>query len=78
MPTLANAVVLVPGANGGLGTHFGYRALEHGAAKVYAAVRTPREWGDPRNVPLRLDVTDQDVKAGFAQPIEALYLQLSR
>ncbi|MGY0540485.1 SDR family oxidoreductase [Nocardioides sp. YJ-D4] len=58
MPTLANAVVLVTGANGGLGTHFVSQALERGAAKVYAAARTPREWNDPRIVPLRLDVTD--------------------
>lgn len=58
MPTLANAVVLVTGANGGLGTHFVSQALERGAAKVYAAARNPREWNDPRIVPLRLDVTD--------------------
>ncbi|MFI5627096.1 SDR family oxidoreductase [Nocardioides sp. NPDC051685] len=60
MPTLANAVVLVTGANGGLGTHFVSQALERGAAKVYAAARKPREWNDPRIVPLRLDVTDHD------------------
>lgn len=58
MPTLANAVVLVTGANGGLGTHFVDQALERGAAKVYAAARRPREWSDPRIVPLMLDVTD--------------------
>jgi NAD(P)-dependent dehydrogenase (short-subunit alcohol dehydrogenase family) len=58
MPTLANAVVLVTGANGGLGTHFVSQGLERGAAKVYAAARKPREWNDPRIVPLRLDVTD--------------------
>ncbi|MER7559068.1 SDR family oxidoreductase [Nocardioides sp. NPDC126508] len=66
MPTLANAVVLVTGANGGLGTHFVSQALERGAAKVYAAARTPREWGDPRIVPLKLDVTDHDSVAAAA------------
>ena len=66
MPTLANAVVLVTGANGGLGTHFVSQALERGAAKVYAAARRPREWNDPRIVPLRLDVTDHDSVAEAA------------
>jgi len=66
MPTLANAVVLVTGANGGLGTHFVSQALERGAAKVYAAARKPREWNDPRIVPLRLDVTDHDSVAEAA------------
>ncbi|MCR1785673.1 SDR family oxidoreductase [Nocardioides carbamazepini] len=57
MTTLSGAVVLVTGANGGLGTHFVGQALERGATKVYAAARTPREWEDDRVVPLRLDVT---------------------
>jgi NAD(P)-dependent dehydrogenase (short-subunit alcohol dehydrogenase family) len=58
MTTLNNAVVLVTGANGGLGAHYVDQALERGAAKVYATARTPREWDDPRVVPLALDVTD--------------------
>lgn len=66
MPTLANAVVLVTGANGGLGTHFVNQALERGATKVYAAARKPREWNDPRIVPLRLDVTEHDSVAEAA------------
>ncbi|MGN7860289.1 SDR family oxidoreductase [Microbacterium sp. 22303] len=57
-PTLKNAVVLITGANGGLGTEFVRQALERGARKVYATARTPREWGDERIVPLALDVTD--------------------
>ena len=51
-------VVLVTGANGGLGTHFVEQALERGARIVYATARTPREWDDSRIVPLTLDVTD--------------------
>lgn len=58
MPSLAGAVVLVTGANGGIGTQFVRQALERGASKVYASARTPREWGDERVVPLALDVTD--------------------
>ncbi|MBM0126723.1 SDR family oxidoreductase [Pimelobacter simplex] len=58
MPTINGAVVLVTGANGGLGSHFVYQALERGATKVYAAARTPKEWDDDRIVPLFIDVTD--------------------
>lgn len=52
------STVLVTGSNGGLGTHFVNQALERGADKVYATARNPREWADPRVVPLRMDVTD--------------------
>lgn len=55
---LRDSVVLVTGANGGLGREFVRQALGRGAAKVYAAARTPQEWDDARVVPLRLDVTD--------------------
>ncbi|GAA1457068.1 SDR family oxidoreductase [Williamsia maris] len=58
MPTLHDSVVLVTGANGGLGRQFVTQALELGARKVYAAARSPRDWDDERVVPLRLDVTD--------------------
>jgi NAD(P)-dependent dehydrogenase (short-subunit alcohol dehydrogenase family) len=58
MPSLANSVVLVTGANGGLGHQFVRQALDAGARKVYAAARSPRDWNDDRIVPLRLDVTD--------------------
>ena len=58
MPSLKDAVVLVTGANGGIGTAFVHAALERGAAKVYATARTPRKWTDDRIVPMTLDVTD--------------------
>ncbi|MFI8075339.1 SDR family oxidoreductase [Streptomyces sp. NPDC086033] len=58
MPSLNGAVVLVTGANGGLGTHFVHDALARGATKVYATARSPRTWDDERIVPLTLDVTD--------------------
>ncbi|RKR76023.1 SDR family oxidoreductase [Frondihabitans australicus] len=57
-PSLDGAVVLVTGANGGLGEEFVAQALARGAAKVYATARSPRTWSDPRVVPLALDVTD--------------------
>ena len=52
------AVVLVTGANGGLGREFVEQALDRGAAKVYASARSPRDWPDNRIVPITLDVTD--------------------
>ncbi|WP_454042262.1 SDR family oxidoreductase [Cellulosimicrobium sp. Marseille-Q8652] len=60
MTSINGAVVLVTGANGGIGTHFVREALARGAAKVYATARNPREWDDDRIVPLTLDVTDPD------------------
>ncbi|TCO40965.1 NAD(P)-dependent dehydrogenase (short-subunit alcohol dehydrogenase family) [Kribbella antiqua] len=60
MPSLNEAVVLVTGANGGIGTHFVQQALARGAAKVYATARTPRTWDDDRIVPLTLDITDSE------------------
>ena len=55
---LDGRIVLVTGANGGLGEQFVHQALDRGAAKVYATARTPKDWGDERVVPVALDVTD--------------------
>ncbi|WP_049575369.1 SDR family oxidoreductase [Nocardiopsis sp. SBT366] len=68
MPTLDGSVVLVTGANGGIGTQFVRQALARGASKVYASARNPRTWDDERIVPLRLDVTDQ---ASVREAVEA-------
>uniref|UniRef100_UPI0035CB6DA9 SDR family oxidoreductase n=1 Tax=uncultured Sphingomonas sp. TaxID=158754 RepID=UPI0035CB6DA9 len=56
--SLESRTILVSGANGGLGEQFVSQALERGAAKVYAAARTPRNWTDARIHPLELDITD--------------------
>jgi len=58
MTTLQNSVVLVTGANGGLGREFVAQALARGATRVYATARTPQTWDDVRVIPLALDVTD--------------------
>jgi NAD(P)-dependent dehydrogenase (short-subunit alcohol dehydrogenase family) len=60
VPTLDGAVVLVTGANGGIGTELVHAALARGAGKVYATARSPRTWDDERIVPLRLDVNDPE------------------
>jgi NAD(P)-dependent dehydrogenase (short-subunit alcohol dehydrogenase family) len=66
MTQLADSVVLVTGANGGLGTEFVGQALLRGARRVYATARNPRDWRDSRVVPLALDVTDQASVAAAA------------
>jgi NAD(P)-dependent dehydrogenase (short-subunit alcohol dehydrogenase family) len=58
MTQLTDSVVLVTGANGGLGTEFVRQALDRGARRVYATARAARAWDDDRVVPLVLDVTD--------------------
>jgi NAD(P)-dependent dehydrogenase (short-subunit alcohol dehydrogenase family) len=55
--SLNGRTVLVTGANGGLGEQFVLQALDRGAAKVYAAARTPKPWDDHRIQPLPLDIT---------------------
>lgn len=63
---LDHRVVLVTGATGGLGQQFVAQSLARGAAKVYAGARRDHAWGDPRVVPLRLDVTRPDQIAAAA------------
>jgi len=66
MTEISGEVVLVTGANGGLGTQFVNQALALGASRVNAAARTPRDWADPRVVPLPLNVTDGESVAAAA------------
>ncbi|MGE3276821.1 MAG: SDR family oxidoreductase [Vicinamibacterales bacterium] len=54
---ITNQVVLVTGANRGLGKAFTEAFLEAGAAKVYAGARRQDAITDPRLTPVRLDVT---------------------
>lgn len=56
---VADATVLVTGANRGLGLAFAREALARGARKVYAAARDPASVSLPGAVPMRLDVTDE-------------------
>ncbi|MEN8584164.1 SDR family oxidoreductase [Burkholderia sp. RS01] len=66
MPSLDGAVVLVTGANGGIGTEFVHQALARGAAKVYATARAPKAWDDHRVVPLQLDINSPESRAAAA------------
>jgi NAD(P)-dependent dehydrogenase (short-subunit alcohol dehydrogenase family) len=68
--SLDGRTVLVTGANGGLGEQFVRQALDRGAAKVYAAARTPKQWADARVEALTLDLTEPDDahRAALAAP----------
>lgn len=67
MRSVNGAVILITGANGGLGAHFVGQALDRGAVKVYATSRTMRTWDDERVVPLPLDVTVSDSIAALVE-----------
>lgn len=64
---LDNAVVLVTGANRGLGLAFAREALARGARKVYAGARDPASVSLPGVEPIRLDVTHPDEVLAAAQ-----------
>ncbi|OYT91033.1 MAG: short-chain dehydrogenase [Burkholderiales bacterium PBB3] len=57
---IENSVVLITGANRGIGLAFAQALLARGARKVYAAARDPATVTLPGVVALRLDVTKPD------------------
>jgi len=66
---LPRSVVLVTGANRGIGASLVRALLEAGAARVYAGMRRPEDAShptDPRVVPIALDITDPDQVAWAA------------
>ena len=64
---IQNAVVLVTGANRGIGLAFAQALLARGARKVYAAARDPATVTLPGVQALRLDVTKPEEIAAAAQ-----------
>ncbi|MDR6855839.1 SDR family oxidoreductase [Variovorax guangxiensis] len=63
---IENAVVLVTGANRGIGLSFTRELLVRGARKVYAGARNPATITQADVQPLRLDVTQSDDVAAAA------------
>ncbi|MEX8520957.1 MAG: SDR family oxidoreductase [Leptothrix sp. (in: b-proteobacteria)] len=57
---LANATILITGANRGIGLAFARAALARGACKVYAGARNPASITLPGVTPIQLDVTSAD------------------
>jgi NAD(P)-dependent dehydrogenase (short-subunit alcohol dehydrogenase family) len=64
---IENAVVLVTGANRGIGQAFARELLARGARKVYAGARDPAAVVQTGVQPLRLDVTKSDDVAAAAE-----------
>ncbi|MES2943993.1 MAG: SDR family oxidoreductase [Pseudomonadota bacterium] len=64
---IENAVVLVTGANRGIGLSFARDLLARGASKVYAAARNPSTVTLPGVEALQLDVTKPDEVAAAAR-----------
>jgi NAD(P)-dependent dehydrogenase (short-subunit alcohol dehydrogenase family) len=72
-----DSVVLVTGANRGLGLEFAKQALARGAAKVYATARDPSRISLPGVVPMRLDVTNPAEVAAVAARCQDLTLLIN-
>ena len=66
---LANATVLITGANRGLGLAFAREALKRGARKVYAGARDPATVTLAGVTPVKLDVTRPDEIAAVAREL---------
>jgi NAD(P)-dependent dehydrogenase (short-subunit alcohol dehydrogenase family) len=64
---LQDAIVLITGANRGIGLCFAAAALSRGARKVYAGARDPSTITTAGVMPLKLDVTSDDDVAAAAQ-----------
>ena len=64
---IAGSVVLVTGANRGLGAEYVRQLLDRGASKVYAAARNPDSITTPGVVPIKLDVTSASDIAAAVQ-----------
>ena len=69
---ITNKVVLITGANRGIGLALVEEALKRGAKKVYAGTRVAMKHPDNRVVPLVLDVTNIHQIASAAARIEEL------
>ena len=66
---IQNSVILVTGANRGLGLEFTKQALERGASRVYAAAREIASIQLPGVTPVKIDVTKPEEVAAAAKDL---------
>jgi len=69
---IENKIILITGANRGIGAALVEEALLRGAKRIYAGTRGPLLHSDPRVVPLLLDVTDTEQIAAAVATIGTL------
>ena len=70
--TMEDKIVLVTGANRGIGNALANEALARGAKRVYAGTRQPLTHPDARVTPLTVDVTDPAHVQAAASEVESL------
>jgi NAD(P)-dependent dehydrogenase (short-subunit alcohol dehydrogenase family) len=69
---IADKVVLITGAEGGIGQELVKEALKRGAKRVYAATLEPLANSDERVTPLTMNVTDAAQIQGAVESVESL------
>src|SRR5262245_50574516 len=74
---IADGVVLVTGANRGLGRALVEEALRRGVKRVYAGTRQPLAHSDGRVTPLTLDVTNAAQIQEAVEKVESLDILIS-
>src|SRR6195952_3094782 len=69
---ITGKIILITGANRGIGQALVEEALKKGAKRVYAGTRVPLVHEDERVVPLMLDVTDAAQISDAVSKVESL------
>ena len=74
---ITDSVVLVTGGNRGLGKALVQAFLAAGVRKVYVGSRAPIETSDPRLVPIKLDITNEEDVAAAAETCQDITILMN-